>query len=258
VTLLTQPAPFWTAFLFICCRLGTALAIAPVFGQRGTPPQIKVMTTLVLALAYLPLVDAGHPAADTSTFLLLVAREILIGAEVGLAVLLTYNALLAAGQIVGTQMGFTMGSIVSPMHSDPLGAIDHFYALLATAVFLAMDGHHHVLLAVHRTYDLAPMGTFGGVPAVPSGPALFAWGGELFLVGARMALPVAGALFLADVALALVSRALPQLNVFIDGAPVKIAAGLLMLMVTVPVTMLIMANTLGQIGAAAARLLGGG
>jgi flagellar biosynthesis protein FliR len=283
--------PSWAIFFLIVCRLGTVVAIAPLFGERGTPPAVKVALTLVLSFAYLPLVRAtalghlgspgtapgwgGQPGwpgsslpADAPSYLVLVGRELLVGGTMGLTVLLVFNALMAAGQIVGLQIGFSMGSILNPLHSEPVGPIDHFYGLLATAIFFAIDGQQLVLLAVQRSFALVPLGTVQGTPALclpgqpcwpgnplSAGPDLLTWGGELFLIGAQLAFPVAGALFLADVALALLSRALPQLNVFILGAPVKIVVGLTMLAATIPVTLLVMSHTFGNLATTTLRLL---
>jgi len=258
--LLDQPIAVWGAFCLIICRLGTVIAISPLFGQRGTPPSIKVAVTLALSLIFLPMATTNLPAvpAGLLPFLVLVAREVLIGAVIGLAVLLMFVSLQAAGQIVGVQIGFQLGATINPMLGDQMGLIDELYALLATMVFFGIDGHHLVLVAVQRSYDLLPMGVLDGARVLPDVALLLAWGGELFVLATRIAMPVAAALLLADVALALVARSLPQLNVFVLGAPAKVAIGLVMLTATVPVTVLVMTQTIRGIAAVTARLLGGG
>jgi flagellar biosynthesis protein FliR len=187
------------------------------------------------------------------SFLALVARELLVGALIGFAVLLIFTALQAAGHIVGLQMGFSLANVVNPLTADHASLIDQFYALLAALIFFSMNGHHGLILAMQQSFDVAPVGqsAFGLPPAA----VLFGWGRDLFIIATRISLPVVAALLLTDVAMAVIARSVPQLNVFVVGMPAKVAVAFIMLIVTVPVASVIMARTLAGLGPATQALL---
>ena len=142
---------------------------------------------------------------------------------------MVFTALEGAGHIVGLQMGFSLANIINPLTSTNASLIDQFYTLVATLVFLTIDGHHIVLLGIERTFLIAPIDAIGST--LPPQEMIFGLGREIFATASRMALPVLTALLLTDVALAMVARSVPQLNVFVVGMPAKIAVGFVMLIV---------------------------
>ncbi|NBP78900.1 MAG: hypothetical protein EBU62_15585, partial [Proteobacteria bacterium] len=153
----------WEAFFLVFCRVGTMMIVAPVFGSRGTSPQLRVFFGLTVALVMLPVVAPAGVVipTDISGFLGRAAREIMIGALVGFVVLLIFTSLEGAGHVIGLQMGFSLANIINPLTSTNASLIDQFYTLVATLVFLTIDGHHMVLLGVERTFQLAPIDRVG-------------------------------------------------------------------------------------------------
>ena len=245
--LLSQTPAMWEAFFLVFCRVGTMMIVAPVFGSRGTSPQLRVFFGLTVALVMLPVVAPAGVVIpqDVSGFLGRAAREIMIGALGGFVVLLIFTSLEGAGHVIGLQMGFSLANIINPLTSTNASLIDQFYTLVATLVFLTIDGHHMVLLGVERTFQLAPIDRVGSY--LPPIDLVLGMGREIFLTASRIALPVLTALLLTDVALAMVARSVPQLNVFVVGMPAKIAVGFLMLVVTVPTVAYIMARAFGDL-----------
>jgi flagellar biosynthetic protein FliR len=254
---LTQPPLFWEAFFLILCRLGTVLMIAPIFGNRSTPAQVKIFFSLLLTLVMLPLVTTNLTALpDTMpAFLGLVAREVFIGGMVGFAVLLVFISLQAAGHIIGLQMGFSLANVVNPLTADHASLLDQFYGLLAALIFLTINGHHALIVAIRRTFDLVPLGQ--AEVGLPAAPVLLGWGREIFTVASRISLPVMAALLLTDVALAIIARSVPQLNVFVVGMPVKLIVGFGMLVITLPLVAVIMARLFGGMDETIGLLLRG-
>jgi flagellar biosynthetic protein FliR len=278
MNLLAQPPLFWEGFVLVLCRVGAVLMIAPIFGHRSVPAQVRVALAVLLSLVMLPTAAGARGALpplpeSLVTWTGLIARELLIGSVIGFAVLLVFLAIQGAGHAAGLQIGFSLANIVNPLTAEHSSLVDQFYTQLAVLVFLAMDGHHALLIALQQTFDLVPLAG-GGLRAQPGGPDLLglgldplaargAWpavlnlGGEVFLLAARIALPVMAALLLADVALAIVARAVPQLNVFVIGIPAKLGLGLIMLLVTVPVTAQVMARAFAALGPILALALRG-
>jgi flagellar biosynthetic protein FliR len=237
----------WEAFFLVFCRVGTMMLVAPIFGSRGTTPQVRVFLSLTVALVMAPVVAAPGVVipGDLGTFVGRIAREALIGGLVGFVVLMVFTALEGAGHIVGLQMGFSLANIINPLTSTNASLIDQFYSLVATLVFLTIDGHHIVLLGIERTFQIVPIDNTGSI--LPPRDLIFGLGREIFATASRMALPVLTALLLTDVALAMVARSVPQLNVFVVGMPAKIVVGFVMLIVTVPAVAYIMAKSFGDI-----------
>jgi len=255
VNILSQSPLVWGTFLLIACRVVTIIMIVPIFGGRSVPATVKIALSLLLSLILLPLIAARVTALPEAmpAFLTLVARELLVGALVGFAVLLVFTALQAAGHVVGLQMGFSLANVVNPLTADHASLIDQFYALLAALVFFTLNGHHALIVAIEHSFDIAPVGLAN--LGLPPGPVLLAWGRDLFTIASRISLPVVAALLLADIALAVIARSVPQLNVFIVGMPAKVGIAFLMLIVTVPVTAVIMSRALVNIGEATAQIL---
>jgi flagellar biosynthesis protein FliR len=257
MNILTQPPLVWGTFLLVVFRIGTILMIVPIFGGRSVPATVKIGLSLLLSLVMLPLVANSVTALPESmpAYLVLVARELLIGAVVGFGVLVLFTALQAAGHIVGLQMGLSLANVVDPLTSSHASVIDQFYSLLAALVFFSIDGHHALILAMQQTFDVAPIGKMG--LGLPEASVLLSLGRDIFIIAARIALPTAAALLLADVGLAVIARSVPQLNVFVVGLPAKVAVGFLMLAITVPVAALIMARVFGTLDQSTALLLRG-
>lgn len=258
---LAQAPAVWEAFFLVFCRVGTMMLVAPVFGSRGTTPQVRVFLGLTVALVMYPVVAPVGTVipTDVGGFLSKIAREVLVGALIGFVVLMIFTTLEGAGHIIGLQMGFSLANIINPLTSTNASLIDQFYSLVATLVFLTIDGHHMVLLGVERTFQLAPLDRVGAL--LPTPELIFGLGRDIFVVGSRIALPILTALLLTDVALAMVARSVPQLNVFVVGMPAKIAVGFVMLIITVPAVAYIMARSFGDVVASLtpfARSLGNG
>ena len=254
---LTQAPMIWEAFFLILCRVGTVFMIAPIFGNRSVPSQLKVAFSLLVSLVLLPVATAKltRLPEDMPGFLGLAGTELLIGALIGFAVLLTFVAIQSAGNIVGLQMGFSLANVVNPLTADNASLIDQFYGLLAALIFLAINGHHALLLSLQQTFDLVPVDRSGFL--LPPGPVLMQWGGQIFAIASRVSLPIMAALLLADMALAVVARSVPQLNVFVVGMPAKIIVGFLILSLTLPLTAMIMGNLFTGLGGSIAFLLRG-
>jgi len=163
---------------------------------------------------------------------LLTLKELGVGVIVGFIANLVFNAMQLAGQFIGLQIGFSLANVLDPIFSQSVSILDQLYTMLAGLIFLAIDGHHMLILAVQQTLDLVPLGALQ-----ITGPLfnqLIVLTGGVFVAALRIVLPVMAALLLADIALGLMSRTLPQMNVFIVGMPVKLFVGFFVLLVTLP------------------------
>jgi flagellar biosynthetic protein FliR len=154
---------------------------------------------------------------------LLIGGEILIGLGLGLLVRILFAAVQMGGQILGFQMGFAMINVVDPMTGTNAAITSHFLYMTTLLVFLTLNGHLFLLSGLAESFSIIPP---GGIVLNPFlGSTMLDYAGQIFVLAIKIAAPVSAAIFLVDLALALVGRASPQMNVLILGFPLKIAVG---------------------------------
>lgn len=221
-------------FLLVLVRCLTFWTIGPLLADRKIPPQIKLLGGLSTAIAIWPTVDPSGWVREQSMLglALLVGREIILGAALGLTASLVFLGVRASGSLLGIQMGFSFANVIDPNTSTEVSVLAEMQELLAVFLFLLVDGHHLLFRALSFSLERVPPG--GAVDAARLCGAILPMAGTVFQATLQIGAPVLGALFLTDAALGFVARAVPQMNVFIVGIPVKIAAGLLLLVVTAP------------------------
>lgn len=229
---------FW-AFLQVLARISAMVAIAPVFGAREIPAQIKVGLSLLISLALLPIAQPTlAPAGVPQTFYALVAPiagQVAIGLILGFVVSLILTAVQMAGAVLDLQIGFSLAQTLNPALGQMVTPISQFQYLYALLLFLLANGHYLLLTALARSFALIPI-------------TKIALGSEPFLrfisditlatlVSAiKIAAPAAGILVVIDLSFAFLSRAVPQMNVFFVGMPIKVMVGLAVLVVVLPLT----------------------
>lgn len=255
---MTVPSSVWIAvFGLVLARVGGLMVAAPIFGARQVPAQSKIGLAVVLSLIFTPLqLDRAETIPPGAVaFGVLAGRELLIGLAVGFAVSLIFTGVQVGSNLVGIQMGFGLGGVINPLGDSQSGVIDAFYAVLATVIFLTANGHHAVLVALARTFELAPVG--GSQLPVVNPVQVMALLQSVMVVALRIAMPAIAALLLADVALGLVGRAAPQIQVMTEGMPVKIAVGLILLAASAPTSAMLMDAVFSNIGKSVTSLMGG-
>lgn len=240
-------SPEWSAnFLLVLARISAAVIAMPLFGARGVPSQTKIGLALLLALIVVPLQGPHLRPIPTNliVFSSLIGSEVLIGIALGVAVSLIFHAMQMGASLVGVQMGFGIGAVIDPMTGGQVGTLDQFYQLLVTLVFFAVNGHLIVIQGLLHSFQVVPPGAAD--ISLIAGDKVTPFFASLFVVAIRISLPVVGALLLTDIAMALVGRTVPQMNVLIVGFPVKIAVGLLVLAAAMPLLTGFMAATFGR------------
>jgi flagellar biosynthetic protein FliR len=251
------PAADIAVFGLVLARVSGLLIAAPIFGAQQLPAHSKIGLALVISLIFTPM-QAGRasliPPGDVA-YAILAGREALIGLSVGFAVALIFTGIQMGSRLVGVQMGFGLGGVINPNSGVDGGVMDAFYSVLATVIFLTANGHHAVLAALARTFDLSPIAD-AQFPAV-NPIQVMALIQQVFVVALRIALPVTGALLLADVGLGMIGRAAPQMQVIVVGAPVKIMVGVILLAASTPTTVMLMQAVFRNLGHSIPALIGG-
>lgn len=245
-------------FLLVLIRTTSMLVASPLLSHRGIPAQAKIGFALFTALVLTPITRLpGGQAPETLGRLVDdVLREALFGLGLGLTMNIVLIGLQMASRIIGLQVGFGLGAVFDPITGTEFGVFDQFYSLLVTLVFFAIDGHHLVVQALAETLQAVPLGTFDPFSITPSGITALVAG--LTLTALRIAMPIMAALLLTDVGMGIVARTVPQVQILIVGAPIKIGIGLLVLGASLPVAMQLMNAVFGASLAGSTRVLLGG
>jgi flagellar biosynthetic protein FliR len=211
-------------------RVSGFVMSAPVASEVSVPGLVKIVLILALAALLAPLVQVP---ADLSVFsaagMLAAILEVLIGVSIGLVVQLTFEALTFAGQSVSLTMGLGFATLVDPQHGAQTPVLGQMFMIFGTLTYLALDGHLMLISALAESFRHLPIG------AAHIGHdfllMVVMWGARVFDAGLLIALPVVVALVIVNLALGVVTRAAPQLNLFGIGFTITLMSGFFVLLV---------------------------
>jgi len=224
----------WIAgLLWPLTRILGLVAAAPLFGHASVPNQVKVLLGVLLALIIAPTVPA-MPAIDPMSYagLLILVQELLIGLAMGFAMRLVFAAIEYAGELASNVMGFSFASFFDPTTQGRSAAISQFLSMVATMAFLAVNAHLVLLAALSESFTSLPISSSPISLVAPL--ELARLGSRIFSAGLQLSLPILAALLITNVALGILTRAAPQLNIFGIGFPITLGVGMLTLSVALP------------------------
>lgn len=219
-------------FLLLFVRMLGLFTTAPVWSNRLVPVQLRVAIAFGTAVVVSPLFRELPMPDSLGTLATLVVRELLVGMVIGFVAAVVLSAVQLAGQILDLNMGLSMVNLLDPMTNTQMPVVGNFLYVLSILIFFTINGHHMLLQALMDSYALVPIGKAVMTPTLAE--SVVKMGSSLFLIGFKIAAPVLAALFLTTVALGVLNRAVPQMNVFVIGMPVQLGVGVFMLMVVLP------------------------
>ena len=234
LTLTSVEINAWIAgLLWPLSRILGLIAAAPLFGNPGVPQRVKIFLGIMLALVIAPLVPAV-PAADPTSWagLLILVKEMIIGLAMGFAMRIVFAAVEYAGEVASQTMGLGFAVFFDPSTRGRSSAVSQFMALVATMAFLAVNGHLVLIEVLAESFITMPITEtpFSSNAALE----LVRWAGRIFSAGLQLAMPVIAALLITQVALGILTRAAPQLNIFGIGFPITLGVGFLTLSLALP------------------------
>ncbi len=221
-------------FGLLFARITSVIVAMPVLGHQGIPPQAKIALGLFLSLVMFPLVSSNAPKVELQllSFVVLVVQEIFVGLSIGFAAGLLFAGVRYAGELIGFDMGFSAANVFDPESAQNVPLIGEFLYLIMLLTFVVLNGHHFVLQALYLSYSAVPIGEFAfNGPLVEKMTAMT---GLVFVVAVKLAAPVIVAIFLTNVALAVLARIMPQMNIFVVSFPMKIGVGAFVVMASAP------------------------
>lgn len=219
-----------TGFLTITVRLSGLMLFAPFFGSTSVPPRVKAALVLALSALLYPMLSPAFTHRDLSNWPVLVFGELLIGAALGIATNLVFDAVQMAGQVLSVQMGYSLVNILDPQTQVDSTVMALFHQTIALLIFLRLDVHLLLLKAIARSFAVLPPGQLHLSAAFTT--TLLRAAGSVFTLGVHLAAPVLSATFLTDIILGLLGRASPQAPLMLLGPAVKSMLGLALLFAT--------------------------
>jgi len=219
-------------FLLVVVRIASLLFMMPVFSGKAIPVQVKAAMTIMLALMLTPVVPftASQFPSDPVALILLVLSELFVGMSLALIMQLIFVGVQVAGQLIGFQMGFSVASVVDPNTGTQSVLMAQLSYLIALMIFLAVNGHYYFIKVLYQSFTLLPPGRF------VASPTLFGMVMKateiMFLLGVKLMAPVMAVLLLAQVALGILAKTVPQINLLIISFSLNIGLGLFFLGLT--------------------------
>jgi flagellar biosynthesis protein FliR len=217
-------------FLFPFFRIMAWLSFDPLLGNRATPVSIRVALALVLAVAIVPVVPPMPPVALVSgDGILILLQQIAVGAALGFTLRILFAAVELAGQFMSLQMGLSFATLFDPLNGAQTPVVGQFLGVATVLILFAFNGHHLVISALAGSFQDIPVSAGLGA----AGFAMMVhWAATLFSTGLHIALPVTAALLSTNLAIGMMTRASPQLNIFAVGFPLTLGAGFVVLYFT--------------------------
>ena len=225
----------FAAFLIVFARMGALMLSMPIFGSSTIPVQARV--GLVGITSYIVFMVAPLPPLDMSIstwqFTVMLMGEVAVGMIIGYTTQLIFTAVQVAGQMIGFQMGFAIVNVMDPVTNSQVSVTAQFKNIFALMIFLGISGHHWLIAASAKSFELIPV--MGFTPTEGLVEMMLILTKNVFFMAVKIGAPIMATLFLLNVALGLVARTVPQMNVFIVGFPLQISVGIFMIGVTAPI-----------------------
>lgn len=222
-----------STFLFVLVRTSSILLTAPIFGAINVPGQVKMGLSFTIALILTPLTTFVPMPESFFSLVLSLAGEILIGSAIGLCVRFVLTGIEFAGQIASFQMGIGMASVYDPINSAQITVLGRLFSIFTILLFLSVNGHLMVIMALKKSFDSIPPYGFHLSAAFMENIVVFSK--EVFILGVKFAAPVVAILLFVNVALGIMARTVPQINMFAIGFAITIVTGFIMIALSMPV-----------------------
>ncbi len=243
------------AFLLILIRVSAMFFAFPFFGSPAIAPRIRIMITIVVCFVLLPMVGVQDLGQNwgLGRLVLAVGSELTVGLTVGYGSKFMFEAFTVAGTFAGRQMGFAMADLVDPVTAAPQSMVGQFWALVAVLFFLALDGHIFLIRLIMQNFEIVPLATGSLKPA--TGRALISGYTKIYEIALRLAAPALLLTMMMDVGIAIMSRAMPRLQIFFVALPLKLFIGVFSLVVSLQLFQAIFADLFFDLQEYLTRLL---
>lgn len=221
-------------YTLVLLRMTAFIFAMPLFGAGSVPTPVKVLFSLILTVVIAPLalVKAGSSLAISEDVILWAGRELMIGLFLGFMMRMYFFAVSVAGELIGISSGLASAQIFNPSLGSSSNVVEQLQVMIATLLFLALNGHHFFLEGMLKSFDTLPLGVFGlNLDAFQSVGVLIR---DVTIFGLKIAAPVIVAIFLTHLGMGIIGKAVPQINVLVTSLQVTILVTMVVMIVSIP------------------------
>ena len=218
------------AFILVLIRVSSILFMIPVFGDAIVPAMVKWGLAILIAMLLFPLVRSGVTVpADLNiiAFVLKIAGEIIVGICIGFTARFVFAGIQLAGELLGFQMGLSMASVIDPTSNLQVTVLGEFQYLVAVLLFMGVNAHHIFISAIVQSFQTINPSHIYHSKEVFS--VMLHLSQEVFVIALKISAPITAVLLFTTVAMGIVARTVPQMNVFVLSFPLQISVGLIFL-----------------------------
>ena len=220
-----------TLYIWPFIRIAALVSVAPIFGTHTVPARVKLVIAVALTMVVAPILPKMNYIDPLSFGGFITAfHQFFIGIAIGFMVSLVFSALITGGQITAQLMGLGFASMMDPQNGVSVPVVGQFYTVLATLIFLVLNGHLLLVDVLVSSFQTLPVGEYGLSPEKIWQMVL--WSKWIFIAAVVIALPAVTSLLLVNIAFGVMTRASPQLNIFAVGFPVTIVLGFIVILIS--------------------------
>ena len=234
LTITTEQIGAWVgSYFWPFVRISALFMSAPVFGAQMVPVRIRIMLAFTLSLLVAPMLPAA-PGVDPVSLagMAMIVQQVLIGVAMGFMVHMVFQTLVIAGEAMANGMGLGFARMVDPANGVQVPVISQFLIIMATMLFVTLNGHLMLIDLLVRSFEILPIGQGGLSPA--GFRMVAAWGSQMFIGALLVALPAVTAMLVVNISMGVITRAAPQLNIFAVGFPLMILLGFIFIALSTP------------------------
>ncbi len=221
-------------FILVFLRTLAFFVSWPIFSSENVPVPVKVLSALVVSFVLFPLVGWNKLSIgiDSNYIILLAMKEVILGLSIGFLCRLFFFALAIAGQIIAVSMGLTSGQLFNPSLNMEGSSVEQFKVMLGSLFFLFINGHHFFISGLLRTFELVPITKLTLDFSAMNQMSIVVT--QVTVIGIKMAAPVMVSVLFMNLAMGIIGRAVPQINVLVTSMPVNILVGFATLALALP------------------------
>lgn len=221
-------------FGLIFLRMIAYVVSSVVFGSGNISAPIKILLAVIFSMVVLPSVKVAPAdmARMSEDLALLAAREVVVGLSLGFLTRLFFFAVGMTGELISVSIGLGQAQIFNPMLGQNSNTVEQFYNTIATLIFFAVNGHHLLINGIAQSYELVPLAQLKLAMGPFAEMATFTQ--DMMVMAIKMCAPIIGAILITNIAMGILGRAIPQINVLVTSMPVTLMLGFALMFICIP------------------------
>ncbi|RLB07713.1 MAG: hypothetical protein DRG27_06295 [Deltaproteobacteria bacterium] len=219
-------------FMLVFIRVVIIVMFIPIFSSPAVPWITKVGFCGFLALIVASSLNADISGLGNGELFMSIITDFLMATAIGLVIRFIFDGIQLAGEYISYQMGFTVINIIDPMSNTQIPIISQLKQLLALLIFFAINGHHYLIRAIASSFEYIPVGSY--ILSRQFLKEIITVSSRIFLIALKLSSPILVAMFITNVAMGIIARTMPQINIFMLSFPIYIGLGLIIMGIFMP------------------------